>query len=209
MSLGSAVTRDEVRDGGTGRPMSATARGLLAVIGVGALIGLAACGTATVGGAGHPASAAASHTTEPAAIASASAGVPLCAAAHTVDRVAVTRMPGLSASSTHEPVQAGITIRDAPKVRALAAGLCALPVMPHGVLNCPADFAGAFRLVFAAGQRGFAPVGVQESGCRAVTGVGPVRSWSHSPQFEGLLGKVAGGKGQLIPGTHPSSVPTA
>jgi hypothetical protein len=183
---------------------------MLAVISVSALMGLAACGSAPAGGAGHRAPAGAGHTKEPAAIATASAGVPLCAAARRVDRVVVSRVAALPASSTHEPLPGGITVSDPPTVRALAAGLCALPLMPHGpLLNCPADFGGSFRLVFAAGRRGFSPVGVQGSGCRIVTGAGPARSWSRSPQFKQLLGKVAGGTGRLIPGSHPSSVPTA
>jgi hypothetical protein len=176
------------------------ARGMLAVIFAGALIGLAACGSATAGGAGHPA---------PAAVASASAGVPLCAAAGRVDRVVVSLVPALPASS-REPLPGGVTVSNPPRVRALAAGLCALPLMRHGpLLTCPADFGGAFRLVFAAGRRGFPPVAVQGSGCRIVTGVGPARSWSRSPQFKRLLGRVTGGKSQLIPSSHPSSVPTA
>ena len=101
----------------------------------------------------------------------------------------------------------GITIRDAARVRALAAALCALPPMPPG-LQCPADFGGVFQLVFAAGGRAFHPVRIQLSGCRAVAGIGPTRSWSRSPQFALLLSKTVGGKGRLIPGLHPSSVPT-
>jgi len=174
--------------------MSVAARGMLAVVSACALIGLAACGSVVAGGAGHPATAGAGHTKEPAAVAAASAGVPLCAAAGRVDRVVVSPLPALSASS-HEPLPGGVTVRDPPRVRALAAGLCALPLMRHGpLLSCPADFGGSFRLVFAAGRRGFSPVGVQGSGCRIVTGVGPARSWSRSPQFKQLLGQVTGGK---------------
>jgi hypothetical protein len=189
--------------------MSAAARGMLAVISAGALIGLAACGSMAADGAGHPASAGAGPTREPAAIASASARVPLCAAAGRLDRVVVSRVPALSAGSPHELLPGGITVGDAPRVRALAAGLCALPLMPRGVVNCPADFGDAFRLVFAAGRRGFSPVRVQGSGCRIVTGVGPARSWSRSPQFKQLLDKMADGKGRLIPGSHSSRIPAA
>ena len=174
--------------------MSVAAWGVLAVICVSALVGLAACGSAPAGG-GHPASAGAGQAKEPAAVAAASAGVPLCAAAGRVDRVVVGRVPALSASSAGKPLPGGSTFSDPSRVRALAAGLCALPLMRHGpLLSCPADFGGAFRLVFAAGGRGFSPVVVQGSGCRIVTGVGPARSWSRSPQFKQLLGKVTGGK---------------
>jgi hypothetical protein len=182
---------------------------MLAVVSVSALIGLAACGSTAADGAGHPVSAGVNHTREPAAIATVSAGVPLCMAAGQVDRVVVSRVPALSASSPHELIPGGVTFNNAPRVRALAAGLCALPLMSRGVVNCPADFGGAFRLAFAAGRRGFPPVGVQGSGCRIVTGVGPARSWSRSPQLKQLLDKVTDGKGRLIPGSHPSSVPTA
>jgi hypothetical protein len=207
MSHGSTVAHEGVCGGKTRRPVGVAARAMLTVICVSASIGLAACGSAAPGGAGHRAPAGVGHTREPAAIATASAGVPLCAAAGRVDRVVVSRVPALPASPA-EPLPGGITFRDPPRVRALAAGLCALPLMAHGpLLSCPADFGGAFRLVFAAGRRGFPPVGVQGSGCRIVTGVGPARSWSRSPQFKRLLGQVTGGR--LIPGPHPSSVPAA
>jgi hypothetical protein len=198
VTRGSAVAQRGACGGEARRPVSVAARGMLAVISVGALIGLAACGSATAG-----------HTKESAAVASASAGVPLCAAANRVDRVVVSPVLALPASS-RAPLPGGITVSNPPRVRALAAGLCALPLMRHGpLLRCTADFGGAVRLVFAAGRRGFPPVAVQGSGCRIVTGVGPARSWSRSPQFKRLLGNVIGGKGQLIPSSHHSSVPTA
>jgi hypothetical protein len=185
-------------------PLGATARWVLAVIAVGAVIVLAACGSTAAGGAGHPASAGAGHSTGPAGVAGASAGVPLCAAAPTVDRVVAS----LPAGHLREILPRGITITDAPRVRALAAALCALPPMPAGLQQCPADFGGVFQLVFAAGGRAFHPVRIQLSGCRAVAGIGPTRSWSRSPQFGRLLSTTVGGKGRLIPGLHPSSVPT-
>ena len=183
-------------------PLDAAVRWVLAVIAVSAAIVLAACGSTAAGGAGHPASSA-GHSTGPAAVAGAPAGVPLCAAAQKVDRVVAS----LPAGHLREILPRGITITDAPRVRALAAALCALPPMPPG-LQCPADFGGMLRLVFAAGGRNFSPVRIQTSGCRAVTGIGPARSWSRSPRFGQLLTRTVGGKGRMIPGTHPSSVPT-
>jgi hypothetical protein len=177
-------------------------RWVRAAFAAGALTGLAACGSGVPGGAGHQAAASASHPAESAA-ASASAGVPLGAAAREVDQVVASP----SASRFRELLPGGITIRDAPSVRALAAALCALPPMPQ-VLYCPAAASGSVRLVFAAGTRGFQPVHIQLSGCRSVTGVGPARSWARSPRFGRLLGRTVGGKGRLIPGRHPSSVPT-
>ncbi|HXZ74448.1 MAG TPA: hypothetical protein VEH31_26775 [Streptosporangiaceae bacterium] len=185
-------------------PLDAAVHGVLAVIAVGAVIVLAACGSTTAGSTGHPASADTGHSTGSAAAASASAGVPLCAAAQQVDRV-VARQP---TSHFREILPRGITITDASQVRALAAALCALPPMSPG-LGCPADFGGVFQLVFAAGGREFHPVRVQLSGCRDVTGIGPPRSWSRSPQLGQVLTRTVGGKGRMMPGTHPSSVPTS
>jgi hypothetical protein len=190
--------------GGPGVPLGVAARGALALIAAGALIGLTACGSSTVaGGATHPASAGAGGSTGPAPGVTASAGIPLCAAAGTVDRVVAT--PG--GSHVRALLPGGITISDAARVRALAAALCALPPMPAG-LHCEAATGGAFRLTFAAGSQSFRPVGVQLTGCRSVTGLGPSRSWSQSPQFGPLLTRTVGGVGRLIPGRHPSSVPT-
>jgi hypothetical protein len=185
-------------------PLDAAAWSVLAVIAVSAVIVLAACGSTTAGGAGHPASAGAGHSTGPAGVASASAGAPLCAAAPTVDRVVAS----LPTGHLREVLPRGITITDASRVRALAAALCALPPMPSGLQPCPADLGGVFQLVFAAGGRAFHPVRIQLSGCRTVAGIGPTRSWSRSPQFGRLLTETVGGKGRLIPGMHPSSVPT-
>jgi hypothetical protein len=185
-------------------PLDAAVQWALAAIAVGAVIVLAACGSTAAGGAGHPAPAGSGHATGPAAVTGASAGVPLCAAAQKVDRVVAS----LTGSHAREVLPRGITITDAPRVRALAAALCALPPAPRGV-QCPADFGGVLQLVFAAGGRDFHPVRIRVSGCRYVTGVGPTRSWSRSPQLERLLTRTVGGKGRMIPGMHPSSVPTS
>jgi hypothetical protein len=184
-------------------PLDAAVQWVLAVIAVSAVIVLAACGSTAAGGAGHLASADADHSTGPAGVAAASAGVPLCAAAQKVDRVVAS----LPAGHVREVLPRGITITDAPRVRALAVALCALPPVSPGV-QCPADFGGVSQLVFAAGGHEFHPVRIRLSGCRDVTGVGPTRSWSRSPGFGRLLTRTVGGKGRMIPGTHPSSVPT-
>ena len=184
-------------------PLDAAVQWVLAVIAVGAVIVLAACGSTAAGGAGHPAPTDAGDSTGPAAVASAPTGTPLCAAAQTVDRVVAS----LPASHLGETPPRGITITDTPRVRALAAALCALPPMPPG-LQCPADFGGVFRLVFAAGGHNFHLVRIQTSGCRVVAGIEPARTWSRSPRFGQLLTRTVGGKGRMIPGMHPSSVPT-
>ena len=207
-------SRPKAMAGRPGGPVGAATRSALALIAAGALIGLTACGGTIAGDAAHqasagtggptgPASAGAGGSAGPSAAATAPARVPLCAAAGKVDRV-VTIPPGSHARAL---LPGGITIRDAARVRALAAALCALPPMPPG-LRCEAATRGTFRLTFAAGDQGFRPVGVQMSGCRSVTGLGPARSWSGSPRFGPLLTRTVGGVGRLVPGTHPSSVPT-
>src|SRR5262245_32337604 len=78
--------------GATGEHGGAAARVVLALTAVGALIGLAACGSTAAGGAAHPASAGASGSADPSAAVTAPAGVSLCAASGRVDRVVA--MPG-------------------------------------------------------------------------------------------------------------------
>jgi hypothetical protein len=173
------------------------ARAVLALIAIATVIGLTACANATAGRAGRTTSAGASASRPTAATGLASPGASLCANDQGVDRVVVSR-----ASSPHE-----ITLHGATQVRALATALCTLPPMASGQ-SCPAAPGGSVRLVFAAGEQGFPPVSVQESGCRSVTGAGPVRSCSASSPFGRQLSEAVGGVGRLVPGTHPSSVPT-
>lgn len=184
-------------------PLVAVVRGALAMIAVITVTGLAACGSAVGGGAGLPPAAGGNHSRESAAAVKGSAAVPLCAAARRTDRVVLS----LTASPGHVILPRRSTISNAPRVRALAAALCALPPMPTGQ-RCPAALGGAVRLMFTAGGRGFQPVRIQDSGCPHVSGVGPARTWSWSSLPGRLLSEAVGGKGKLIPGTHPSSVPT-
>jgi hypothetical protein len=170
----------------------------LAALGVSiAVLGLAACGSATSGPAG-------ARTGHPQASAAApSAGAPLCAGPPKVDHVVMR----LTAARSAEILPRTMTITAAPRAAALAAALCALPRMPGG-MRCPAALAGALRLEFAAGGRSYPPVLIRDSGCASVTGVGPVRQWAWSSRPGRLLSEAAGGYGRLVAGTHPSSVPT-
>jgi hypothetical protein len=173
-----------------------TARGVQVLIAAMALIGLAACGSATAGGTAPPASARGSSQ-QPVTGASTPAGGSLCSDGQAADRVVV--------SGSAAPRQ--VTLHGATQVQAMAAALCALPAMPPG-LHCPAASAGLVRLVFVAGEQSFPPVSLQESGCHGVTGLGATRSWSPSSAFGRMLSEAVGGVGRLVPGTHPSSVPT-
>ena len=174
------------------------ARGVQVLIATTALIGLAACGSATAGDAAPPASTLGSSQ-QPVTGASTPAGGPLCSDGQAADRVAV--------SGSAVPRQ--VTLHGATQVQAMVAALCALPAMPPGQ-HCPAASAdsGSVRLVFAAGEQSFPPVSVQESNCHGVTGLGATRSWSPSSAFGRMLSEAVGGVGRLVPGTHPSSVPT-
>jgi hypothetical protein len=174
------------------------ARGVQVLVAATALIGLAACGSATAGGAALPASTSAGGSSQqPVTGARTPAGGSLCSAGQAADRVVV--------SGSAAPRQ--VTLHGATQVRAMVAALCALPAMPPRQ-HCPAASAASVRLVFAAGEQSFPPVSVQESGCYGVTGLGAARSWSPSSAFGRMLSEAVGGVGRLVPGTHPSSVPT-
>ena len=185
------------------------ARGVLGLIAVTALMGSAACGSVSAGGAGPPASAGASSSGAPTAAGGTSAaGSPsaaggtsaagsLCTAGRGADRVVLTRTVP----------RRQVTLSGATQVQAMLTALCALPAMPSGQ-HCLVVSADSVRLVFAAAGQNFPPVTVQEAGCRGITGLGATRSWSPSSAFGRLLSEAVGGVGKLDPGTHPSSVPT-
>lgn len=163
-------------------------RAALALVAVGTAIVLAGCGSAVNGGAGH---------------ATAPAGVPLCAGVQQVSRVTAQ----LTVTGTREIFPRDITIAAASRARALAAALCGLPPVPRG-LHCPAALRGALRLEFTAGGHAYQPLRIRDSGCASVSGIGPLRQWTWSSRPGRLLSGAAGSTGRLIPGTHPSSVPT-
>ena len=178
-------------------------RGALALGAAGTVIVLAGCGSAVNGGAGHAAAAGQRKAPAAPAAATASAGVPLCADVQQVSRVTAQ----LSVPGTREILPRDITIAAAPRARALAAALCRLPPMPRG-LHCPAALRGTLLLKFTAGGHAYQPLRIRDSGCASVSGIGPPRQWTWSSRPGRLLSGAAGGTGRLIPGTHPSSVPT-
>ncbi len=167
---------------------------ILAPAAAGTLIGLAGCGSVPGG-----ASASGQASATPAA----SAGIPLCAAAQQLDQVRLR----LTSGPARAMLPRAVTITDAPRVRALAGTLCTLPRLPRG-LHCPAALGSALLLDFSAAGRAYPPVRIQDSGCATVTGVGPARQWSWSSRPGRVLSAAVGGKGRLVPGTYPSSVPT-
>jgi hypothetical protein len=174
-------------------------QGMLGLLAIGTLLGLAACGSAVATGSGHRA-AAGQATARTAA--QASAAVPLCVAAHRMDQLEIR----LTASQPREILPRALTSTDAARVRALATALCALPPLPQG-RHCPTAPRGALLLVFAAPGHGFTTVRIQDAGCPSVAGLGPAREWSWSSPPGQLLSRTVGGTGRLVPGSHPSSVP--
>ncbi|HEV2376729.1 MAG TPA: hypothetical protein VGS19_31710 [Streptosporangiaceae bacterium] len=167
---------------------------------VGLVTGLSACGSAAAGAAshgagGHAAAGTAAHRTT--GVHAATAGS-LCSQTASLDTVTVTRTLGLR--PVREPLPTGFTIRDAAAVRSLARALCALPVVPAGVLHCPADFGGSFRLVFARAGHPFPAVSVATTGCRTVTGLGRARWWAKTAGFWPVMGRALSAHHTMIPG---------
>ena len=178
-----------------------SARGVLGLIAVTALMGTAACGSVSAGSTSQPASAGASSASS-ASPSATGVGMPpaqsLCTAGQGADRVVLTRTVP----------RRQVTLSGATQVQAMLTALCALPARPSGQQHCLVVSADSVRLVFTAGAQSFPPVTVQEVGCGGITGLGATRSWSPSSTFGRLLSEAVGGFGQLVPGTHPSSVPT-
>ena len=83
------------------------------------------------------------------------------------------------------------TVTSPSEVHGLARALCALPKMPREPLPCPALFPGGYQFYFTADGLRLPVVVVQESGCREVTGLGPVRR-ADQPAFWRLLGHIVG-----------------
>ena len=150
-----------------GRLSRLVTRGLPGVILAGALAALAACGAVVAGPGG-------SQQT-PAAAASSGQEAALCASTAHLDRMVVSLSGAAPPGQFHAVLPGGVTIRDAAKVRAVAAALCGLPAMPSGPVHCPADLGGGYRLTFAAAGQSFPPVMVRATGCRSVSGLGPAR----------------------------------
>ena len=200
-----------------GTAAGAVGRAAVAGVAAGLLTGLAACGTTVAGtgtaasrGAATPAAAdGAAAAPEPSRSGVNPGGVmtgpgpskdaALCQTIPKLTRMISTfspRPPGLHVRAVQP---AGFSIRDAAAVRRLAALLCALPSPPGGRLMCPDMTGASYRAFFAAGGRFFPVVTVEMSGCRVVTGLGPVRSWSASTALGQALSQQVGAHLPLAP----------
>lgn len=172
------------------RRLGVFGRAALAIASACGIIALAACGSHVAAGqsssGGQPPSADGSSASRAASadsqaepggpIGSTSARAALCADIPHLTSVTVSLTSGFRDSQLGSVLPRGITIVEPALVRGLAAALCGLPEIPRIALTCPAQFGtGSLRFGFAAGARAFPPVVVQVSGCRVVTGLGPVR----------------------------------
>lgn len=194
----------------------------LAVAGCGSVTaGTAGSGTAGAGtnGSGATASRNGSGAGQDTSGRRLPAGSALCARPGQASRVVIARTSGLhimegptgaQPNGTLPPVGGSRpvlirTITNPGQVTSLARALCALPRMPSRPLPCPMQLPGSYQFYFTARGLRLAVVVVEESGCRQVTGLGPVRR-ADQPSFWRLLGRIMGGNPLMpLPGS-PGSV---
>ena len=191
----------------------AAGRAALGVIAGSLVLGLTACGSAAAG-AGSPAIAnpavgRPSKATSPAGqinpggpmMPASSKHVLLCREIPKLTRMTVTRTPGAALPLHHvrEVLPAGFIIRNAATVQRIATMLCALPTLPSGFTSCPDLVGGSFQLFFSAPGKAIPSVGVQYSGCRLVSGLGPARTWASSAAMQHEVSAGFGDPFRLIP----------
>ena len=188
----------------------AAGRAALGVIAASLVMGLAACGSAAAGAdsaakpaKANPASAPSKATIIPGGpmMPASSKHVLLCREIPKLTRATVTRTPGAALPFHHvrEVLPAGFIIRNAATVQRIATMLCALPTLPSGFTSCPDLVGGSFQLFFGAPGKAIGSVGVQYSGCRVVSGLGPARTWASSAAMQHEVSVGFGGPFRLIP----------
>jgi hypothetical protein len=189
-------------------------RAAVALVSVAAgLVLLAACGTTPAPGSGGAAPAGASGSPGTASTGPGSAQPALCRDAAAITSLRIVRLPGPRVPQAQTASPGQVTALSPAQARAVARALCALPAMPHGVLNCPALFPGTtYQLHFTADGRALPVVTIEATGCGTVTGVGHVRR-ALSSGFWRVLATAVGlsPPGQAVfssPGCEPHGYPT-
>ncbi len=194
-----------------GKTEGAVRRAALGGIAASLVLGLAACGSAAAGAGNviaNPAVGKPSKATSPAGqinpggrvMPASSKHVLLCMQIPRLARMSVTRTPWPPPPHhAREALPTGFTIRNAATVRRIASLLCALPPLPQGVMSCPELVGGSFRLFFDAPGKAIPSVGIQYSGCRVVSGLGPPRSWAASAAMQHEVSQGFGAQFRLVP----------
>ena len=158
-----------------------------AVLAVAAAVTLAACGSSSTTGTGAK--------TAPSSTASgnvAAGGSGLCGAATKVDSLTVQRSDALPGNHARFTFPATEKVSSAPRTQSVVQSLCALPLVAHMQVACPADFGITYRLTFVAGDHQYAPVTVSAAGCEMVHGLGQVRQIKASDPVWRQLGVAIG-----------------
>jgi hypothetical protein len=164
-----------------GRP-----RAWLCAAAVLAAIVLAGCGSIPASSTG--AASGASPSPKPSASPAVSPGAAetqaaLCQHTATVTGLQVVRNRMKLVPQVQAAFPAQVTV-DTARARAVARALCALPLLPKGVLNCPALMVGTtYTLRFTADGQRLPAATIEATGCEVVTGVGPARWAAKSPGF--------------------------
>jgi hypothetical protein len=181
--------------------------GLLIAAAAGAAMVAAGCGSqvATTTSATQPASP---SSASPGGIIpggpASGGGAALCSKQAAVTRLVVSRVNALPQNHLHFAFPAGVTVSSPARARAVAAMVCGLPGVPHGVMSCPAGWGVSYRLSFAAGSESFPVVTAGAGGCGVVTGAGPARWTARASRFWTVLAHAMGlSGGAALLGTRP------
>jgi hypothetical protein len=170
-------------------------RGSVGCVAVALISGvLASCGSvpASTTAASSGTAPRASATPSPSAGQAAAAEAVLCRDTASVSgleivRNRVSRVPVLQIAFPQQ-----VSVATPARARAVARALCALPVFPPGIVNCPALLIGTtYLLGFAANGRRLPAAAIEATGCEAVSGVGPTRQAASSPGFWRTLASAA------------------
>jgi len=176
----------------TGRVLQCAAVTLGPVV-LGSLL-LAACGTVRAPAAGTAGTAPAQASGSPTAAGTSpgSAQAMLCQNTAAVTSLQIVRIHGVRVPEAQTAFPARFAIIGPAGARAVARALCALPVMPPGIMSCPMLFPGtSYQLRFGVTGRPLPVVTIEATGCDTVTGVGHVRR-ATSAAFWRVLATAAG-----------------